>query len=192
MAIVRLACICLLLLSLGCKGMKSDKTERINLIENKNINLRDSAFNNYYNDLYYSPYIIRLDNNAKSAFIQVDSAYDKVNHLDKNTREAYYKKALALQSKDDREVHKAIWAIPEIREQQSADGGNGTIVTCIKERLDAKSGYYIIEVQRNDVEQLSTVRGTSQFRIRLRPRTIDIADESGYFVSLDVWRRARK
>lgn len=177
------------LLLAGCMG-NVDKSKKINLIENSSLTLRDTSFESYYQDRLYSPYIIRLDKNEKSAFIQVDSIYTKTSHLDKNTREEYYKKALALQPKDDIEAHRAIWAIPEMRDMQNADGGNGTIMTWIRERLDAKSGYYIIDVKRNDVEQLSQVKGTSSFRIRLRPRVIDISDESGYYVSLDVWRRA--
>lgn len=191
MTIARFACLCLLFLVASCTGKKDDKGKKINLIENSNIKLRDKSFDKYYNDQYYSPYIVRLDKNTNSAFIQVDSVFGKVDHLDKNTREDYYKKALSLLSKDEIEAHKAIWAIPEMRQLQEADGGNGTIVTWIKEELDHKSGYYIIDVKRNDVEQLSQMKGISSFRIRLRPRTIDIADESGYFVSLTVWKRAR-
>lgn len=191
MTVTRLVYIfCLVLVMAGCIGKKGDDTKRINLIENSNIKLRDTSFQKYYSDLYYSPYIIRLDKNTKSAFIQIDSAFNNTDHLDKNTREEYYKRALSLLSKDDIEAHRAIWALSEMRQRQEADGGNGTVVTWIKEHLDHKTGYYLIDVKRNDVEQLNQMKGISSFRIRLRPRNIDIADESGYFVSLAVWRRA--
>ena len=190
MTVIRYSTFCILLAMASCMGKTGDNTKRINLIENSNIKLRDTSYQKYYSDLYYSPYIIRLDKNTKSAFIQIDSVYGKTDHLDKNTREEYYKRALTMLPKDDFEAHKAIWALPEMRELQEADGGNGTVVTWIKEHLDKKSGYYLIDVKRNDVEQLNQMKGISSFRIRIRPRSIDIADESGYFVSLAVWRRA--
>ncbi len=187
---IRTALVALLLtLMVSCIGKKAENNKKINLIENPNIKLRDTAFQKYYSDIYYSPYLIRLDQQPKSAFIQIDTVLNKANHLDKNTREGYYKSALSLLTKDDLEVHKTIWAIPEFRELQQADGGNGTIVTWIREHIDRKSGYYIVDVKRNDVEQLSQMKGISSFRIRLRPKNIEISDESGYFVSLAVWKR---
>ncbi len=184
-------CILFLALAAGCKG-KGDPAKRINLVENPNLKMRDTAYAPFYAEKYYSPYIVRLTNAYKKAFIQVDSIYGKETHLEKGNREVYYKKVNSLLPKDDLEVFKTIWSLPEVQDLQIADGGNGTILTWIKDRLDKKSGYYIIEVRRNDIEQQSLVPDISYFRIRLRPSHIEIADESAYFVSLDSWRKTQK
>ena len=192
MTISRIACILLLLIVTGCTGNKGDQSKRINFMEKSPLKVTDTGFGPYYKNIYFLPYIIRLDKQPKSAFIQVDSAYFAAKRLDANTREDYYNKVIALLPKEELQAHKIVWALPEMRKQQQADGGYGTIVTWTKERMDKKSGYYLIEVRRNDVERLSVVKGTSYFRIRLHPMKIEIADESGYFVSLEAWRRLSK
>ena len=192
MSIVRLAAIIICIVIAGCKGKKGDSAKRINLIEKSPIKTGDSSLAPYYKNKYYLPYIVRLDKKAKSAFIQIDTAYFNTQKLDNNTREDYYNKAIALQPKDDLQAFRAVWSLPEMRDLQQGDGGYGTIVTWIKERADQKNKAYIIEIRRNDVEQLSLVKGTSFFRIRLHPQSIEIADESGYFVTLQAWRTQRK
>lgn len=175
----------------ACKG-KPASDKRINLIENPNIKLHDTAFDRYRNGILFSPHIIRLDNQKKPAFIQVDSAYFSIKSLDKNNREDYYKKVIATLSKDEVEAHRKVWSIHEVRDMQQGDGGNGTIVSWTKEVLNDKNGYYLIELKRNDVEEMRQVYGMSAFRVRLRPYSMEIADESGYFVSLESWRRTQK
>lgn len=175
----------------GCMG-KPDPDKKINLIENHDIKLRDTAFEKYYNNKLFSPHIVRLDNNSKPAFILIDSSYFNTKSLTPADREVYYKKVLALLPKDDLAAHRLVWNIPEVRAMQQGTGGNGTIVSAIKEKMDSKSGYYLVELKRNDVENFSQVYGISLFRVRLRPFSMEIGDESGYFVSMEMWRRAQK
>ena len=169
-----------------------DPNKGINLIENPNIKLRDTAFEQYHKGNLFSPHIVRIDNNKQAAYMKIDSIYFNVKSLDKNTRADYYKKTIALQSKDELEAHRRVWGIKEVRAMQQSDGGPGTIVSWTKDILDAKSGYYLIELKRNDVEEMSQVYGISVFRVRLHPASMEIGDESGYFVSLEAWRRTQK
>jgi hypothetical protein len=185
------ALILILVFLAACKG-KPEPDKRINLIENPNIKLHDTAFDKYRNGILFSPHIIRLDNQKKAAFIQVGSAYFNMKSLDKNTREDYYKRVVATLSKDEIEAHRKVWSIHEVRDMQQGDGGNGTIVSWTKEILNETNAYYLIELKRNDVEEMGQVYGMSAFRVRLRPYSMEIADESGYFVSLESWRRTQK
>lgn len=183
--------IIVILIFSGCGG-KHEPVKRMNLIENPNIKLHDSAYEKYYKGELFSPHIIKLDNADKAAFMQVDSTYFSAKSLDKNTRDDYYKRVLAVLPRQELEAHKKIWSIPEIRALQQGDGAAGTIVSWTKEVLDEKSGYYLIQLKRNDIEELSPVYGIASVRIRMHPLVIDLADESGYFVSLEAWRRAQK
>ena len=188
----RLVCVCILLLATGCTGNRTDASKRINLMEKAPINTNDSGLGPYYKKIYYFPYIVRLGKQPHNAFIQVDSSYFNTKHLETSTREDYYAKVIALLPKDDLTAYHAVWALPEMQKLQQADGGYGTIVTWIKEKLDKTNGHYIIEVRRNDIEQLSLVKGISYFRVWLHPLRVEIADESGYFVPLQSWRRLNK
>ncbi len=175
----------------ACKG-KPDADKRINLIENPNIKLHDTAFDKYRNGILFSPHIIRLDHQKKPAFIQIDSAYFNTKSLDRTNREDYYKRVIATLPKDEVEAHRKVWSIHEVRDLQQGDGGNGTIVSWTKEILNEKNGYYLIELKRNDIEEMGQLYGMSAFRVRLHPYSMEIADESGYFVSLEAWRRTQK
>lgn len=175
----------------GC-NIKPDPKKKIDMISNPDIKLRDTAYEKYYQGVLFSPHIVRLDNAEKPAFIQVDSCYFNMKALDKNTREDYYKRVIALLPKQELEVHRLIWKIADVRGIQQGNGGEGTIVSAIREVLDEKSGYYLADLKRNDVEQMSPIIGISTFRIRLHPLNIEVADESGYFLSLASWQQAQK
>lgn len=186
-----IAIISLGIMGTGCK-LKRDPNKKIDMISNPNIKLHDTAFEKYYAGTLFSPHVVRLDNGSKPAFIQVDSSYFGTKSLDKDTRDAYYKKVLTLLPKDELEVHRRIWAIAEVRAIQQGTGGAGTILSSIREVLDAKSGYYLVDMKRNDIEQLNPLNGIAGFRIRLRPLVIEVGDESGYYVSLESWKSSQK
>ena len=183
----------LLLLPLcGCGGKGGDRKGHINLIEKEALQPRDAKTQGYYDSRYYLPNVVRLNKGQKNAFIYIDSLrYKPAGLLDKTNREEYYSKAIANVSPNELQVHRAIWAMPEVQKLQMADGGYSTVVTYIT-ATPKTTGHYIVELRRNNIEEMTPEKDISSFRVKLNPLVIEVANESGYYVPLKAWRAGRK
>ena len=185
-----------LLLILFCVGTAckshTDSAGRINLIEKNPIAQRDSKTQGYYDSRYYMPNVVRMEPGNKNAYIFVDSPNQQTAGLiDKGNREEHYKKAVAMMDKNDLKVHHAIWALPEVQRLQLADGGYNTIVTYITSRPGA-TDHYTVELRRNNIEEMTPEKNVAAFTVKLHPLEIQVADESGYYVSLKAWRSGHR
>jgi len=173
----------------GCVG-KTGNSKKVNLLQRSTID-KDSKLADYYSNKLYLPNVVRLHTGDKHGFIYIDSLSLNPGRIDNASREAYYIRAIATVSKEDLQVHEAIWAIPEVRKMQQGDGGNGTVVTWITGRPHP-SDHYTVELRKNDIDEMTPLNDICSFTVRLHPLKIEVANSSGYYVPVSEWRAAQK
>ncbi len=177
-----------LLLLIPCGDNSARKKERIQFGVVAPIKPVDTITQAFFDGRYYSPYIIRLGTKYKRSFINIDSAYFNIAHLTPAERETYYQKVVGLLPKEDVQVYQLIWALPEMHQLLTADGGPGTIVTWIKDRPSEHNDKYVVEIRKNEIKKFRLEKDLAYFRISLHPIAIEIATESEYYVPLKKWR----
>jgi hypothetical protein len=177
-----------LLASCGSEGKK----HKIDLVSTSSIKPRDSLSNLYYNNSIFSPRIIRLGNGSNKSFVFVDSAFFGAKHLSKSEREDYYSKVKKLLPQKDLEVHTLVWAIPELKKQQLGDGGYGSSFSLIAERPSVDKPEYLVEIHLNNIDEYPFAAPISLLKVHMERKSVQIADKSGYFVSMHAWRAGNK
>lgn len=184
---------CLLAVLASCGGNDNPYRERkFDLVNANPIKKRDSLTEACYQNKLFLATIIKLNPKDNEAYFCIDSPMFGAKYLTPTNRDDYYKKVVAALPPADRELYRTIWNIKEIREMQNGTGGRGTTVAFIMARPDTDNPYYLVDMRRNNIEELPPEHGISALKIRLKPLQVQLADHSGYYISLEEWQHVNQ
>jgi hypothetical protein len=147
----------------------------------------DSLENQFEQNKIFFPTIVALSDKDSLAFIFIDTTLKDI--LTEADRWDYYKQARKLVPEKILRVHKRIWQLPELREQQAGNGGLYTVVTMITDTPARETDFYALEVRRNYVWRLGVVTDMAMMRYYPATDRIEITNDEGNYMPVAAWRK---
>lgn len=193
------------LLAAGCNsGSPKVNIKAVEQESNQAKLIEDSIEKAFMNGEYFMKEFIRLNDEE---FIYMDDDYVKENIKDENVkdlylntkglnkenRENFYHKIVSSLPKEDIEIHKLVWSLKEVKEQESGgDGGLYTLATWLVEKPTNTNPFYSFEIRRNYYWRFGICNPIGFVKVNSTTREIFINDPNlGCNLPLEEWRRIK-
>ncbi|NDC42622.1 MAG: hypothetical protein EBZ77_13925 [Chitinophagia bacterium] len=177
----------------ACKG-RPDKRKAIKEQLIGHSSSIDTSMQSFYDNKLYVANIIRFKHKFGKAFVYVDTVKSTPGKwfLQPAEREPFYIAEDARINGSDRAAYQYVWDLPEIQALQVGDGGYGTVYAFIGVRPVKDTGYYIMEIRKNNIQEFPLHQAIGSVKFNLRTHEAWVGDPSGYYVPLSTYRAAQR